>query len=35
MDPFVQAMLILLGSAPLALLAAWLVDKFDRRSHRR
>jgi hypothetical protein len=31
MDPFVQAMLVLLGSAPLTLLAAWLVDKFHRR----
>ncbi len=31
MDPFVQAMLILLSMAPLTLLAAWLVDKFHRR----
>jgi hypothetical protein len=35
MDPSIQAILVLMSAAPLAMLAAWLVDKFDRRFNRR
>ncbi|TCS11957.1 hypothetical protein EV278_11669 [Caulobacter sp. BK020] len=31
MDPSIQAILFLMSAAPLALLTAWLVDKFHRR----
>jgi len=31
MDPSIIAILYLISAAPLALLAAWLVDKFHRR----
>jgi hypothetical protein len=31
MDPSIQAIIVPTAAAPLAMLAAWLVDKFHRR----